>query len=138
MVEQTDKTRIDQARSELRRALVEMAKVGQAVHGSPAPRFERPEQMHDVPLPRTPAELTGMLFNLGVLRAYRDLSAAAWQGRLSNADIERIERRAIAMLGEAADAADEFQTFEAEPAIAATQQQLRELFAGFAQGRIRQ
>lgn len=34
MVEQADKTRIDQARSKLRRALVEMAKAGRHGEGS--------------------------------------------------------------------------------------------------------
>lgn len=89
----------------------------------------------EFPMPKTPAEMRSLLFNMAIGRAYADLAAAAWRGRLSNADIAIIERRVIEAIGGAVEAADEFQQFEIEPAIAGAKQDLRLFFDSLAKGR---
>lgn len=138
MIEQARETRIAAARARLRQAAGGMAEAGRAVHGLCPAREDRTEKMSQPTLPKTPEELTAFLIHAGLVRAYGDLASAAWRGRLSNTDIARIEATSVRLIGEAREAAPEFQGFEAEPAVAAAQQQLRELFKLFANARVRQ
>ena len=81
-------------------------------------------------MPRTHIEAVSLLFQAGLARAYEKLATAAWKGRLTNADIARIESDVIAMLGEANEAADEFPAFELEKSVAEARRGLRLIFNG--------
>lgn len=80
-------------------------------------------------IPKTPDELFGAVTRAVILRVYADVSALAGRRRLSEADLAAIERRAIELLGDGAEFADEFAGFEAEPVIARARGELLKFFA---------
>lgn len=75
--------------------------------------------------------MTSTLMVAGLIRAYGDLATQAWRKRLTNADIAAIERETLTLMREAHASAEEFPSFEAEPAIAAAIAELRRLFDAF-------
>lgn len=89
-------------------------------------------------LPKTPADLTGMLLMTLLIRAYGDITTAARRGRLTEHDIDRIERNTLAILTEAEDFSHEIKGYEAEPARAEAIAQVKTLFANVRAGRVKQ
>jgi hypothetical protein len=94
--------------------------------------------MPDDLTPKTAFEMTAMLMAAGIQRAYGDLAKAAWAGRLTNADIERIERAVLAEIARAAEAAHEFPAFDARAAVEEALEELRGFFRRCASARVRQ
>lgn len=89
-------------------------------------------------IPKTAAEMTGLVHIALLTRIYGDVTMAARRGRLTEDAIATIERRAIATLGGADQFADEFKTFQAEVAVAEAVKITRELLASVRAGRERQ
>lgn len=89
-------------------------------------------------IPSTPQEMTDLITHTLLLRVYGDITTAARRGRLTEHDISLIERSAIRLLKDEAKFADEFPTFEAEPAVAAGISQVEDFLAAARSGRINQ
>lgn len=94
----------------------------------PFPLQERPPEMTKIP--ETQDEAATLLFQTGLVVAYEAIAAAAWRGRLTNADIARIERETLVKLKEANEAAEEFSTFELEKVVAKVRASLQTIFDG--------
>lgn len=80
-------------------------------------------------LPQTPEEMTSLLFGLITQKVYQQITTAARRRRLTEHDIALIERQGIDELRGDLGFANEFKTFEAEPAIAKARQLLDGYFA---------
>lgn len=86
-------------------------------------------------IPQTPKELEALVVQLGLMKAYDDITTAAREKRLTEHDIGLIERDVLTALRQMNYTAVEFKAFEAEPAIAAGQARLREHFQVLKNGR---
>gem|GEM_PF-5303523 len=81
-------------------------------------------------VPQTPEQMTEMVFRLGIQRAYLDISTEARRRRITEHDIALIERHIVELTtGNDTAIGQQFQTFEAEPALAAARQKLKDYFA---------
>lgn len=89
-------------------------------------------------VPETPLEMKGMVFHAILTRAYGDVSKAATTRRLAERDIRLIEEKALAVPADLKALAQEFKTFEAEPAIVGAVQMAKEFFAIVKAGRLKQ
>jgi hypothetical protein len=89
-------------------------------------------------IPQTPDEMTALLFEAGRAGAYVKVSGAARSKRLTEHDIALVERDIIAELTSIDPRiADEFKTFEAEPAFAKARDLLKQFFAHAKAARIK-
>lgn len=68
-------------------------------------------------VPKTPDALYGVLLRAFWMRVHGDLTAAARRKRLTEHDIAQIEDRALALAGEARQAAGEFKDFDAAAVV---------------------
>lgn len=80
-------------------------------------------------IPNTPDEMVAMLLEAGRARAYVEISGAARRQRLTENDISIIERNILADCVVTPEIAQEFKTFEAEPAFAEAHALLKQYFA---------
>lgn len=92
----------------------------------------------DFPIPRGPAELTMLLVSASMISVYSAMTLAARRGRLTEHDIARIERDTLANLAIPPGVAEEFTTFEAEPAFKQAEIQMRKFFQAAKSSRARQ
>lgn len=89
-------------------------------------------------IPETPLEMESIVFHAVISRVYGDVTKAATTKRLTERDIRVIEENALALPGDLKPLAEEFETFEAEPAIRATLQKAKEFFLATKAGRLQQ
>ena len=89
-------------------------------------------------LPRTPDEMTSLIVMAMLTRIYGDITLAARRGRLTGHDIVTIENKIERLMRDAEDFAEEFETFEAEPACAKAMQIVEQFLAATRGGRVRQ
>mgnify|MGYP001323138618 CR=1 FL=1 len=89
-------------------------------------------------IPKSPSEMTNLIVQILMLRIYGDITAAARRGRISEHDIALIERSAIRAIKEGPDFSHEFETFEAEPAVAAGIKLVEDFLATTRSARINQ
>jgi hypothetical protein len=80
-------------------------------------------------IPKTPEEFFAILYKTLVSRIYLDLTTEARRRRLTEHDIATIERRVLDFRRETDAFAHEFETFETEPVVARTFQEMQEFFA---------
>ena len=86
-------------------------------------------------LPATPDEMVAMLLEAGRARAYVDITTAARRKRLTEHDIAVIERNILGLTVVTPEIADEFKSFEAEPAFAQARSLLKQYFEIARKGR---
>lgn len=79
-------------------------------------------------IPQSPSEMTTLLLQFGIARAYGDITTAARRGRLTEHDIANIERGVIDLFRNSDDFAHEFPTFEVEPAVVKARELLKSFF----------
>lgn len=80
-------------------------------------------------IPQNGAQMTEMMFRAGFSRAYVEISTEARRKRLTEHDIAVIERRIVSEFATYDPCmADEFPTFEVEPAMAKAREQLKQFF----------
>jgi hypothetical protein len=86
-------------------------------------------------IPKTPAQMTGLIHMTLMARIYGDITTEARRRGMTDDDITAIEERAIELLGKGEDFAGEFETFQAEIAVAAAVKLTRDFLAGVKSGR---
>lgn len=79
-------------------------------------------------IPKSPSELFALVLSHAVSRAYTEIAAAALEGPITEERLAEIERTVTATLDLPKDVANEFKTFEAEPAVARVRGQMRDFF----------
>jgi len=89
-------------------------------------------------LPRTEAEMINFLFITGMTRAYGDLSTAAWRSRLTEHDIDAVEKIVIDAMPTGSEFAEEFKLFQTEVAAAKARDLLKQFFAAARAGRLKE
>lgn len=88
-------------------------------------------------IPETPEEMTAVITNSVIADLYVRITTEARKRRLTEHDIAVIERRAIEEWREAKNAAHEFTTYEAEPAILQGLKHVEDFTAGARAQRIK-
>lgn len=78
--------------------------------------------------PDNERDMTTTLVTLGLVRAHQEISAAAVKKRLTEHDIRLIEKNLLDAIRATVVAAEEFETFELEKAVAAARKHLEDAF----------